>query len=246
MKNDEMIEEMAVPQQSEFTQKIEQMFGEIAPTYDFLNHFLSFGIDVHWRHKTAKALRVQSGTVLLDVATGTGDTLKQLVRLGPRKIVGVDITQGMLDICAKKVAQQMELGMIELYCCSAYSLPFPDSSFDGATVTFGVRNFDDKPTGLKEIARVLRPGSRLAIAELTTPKKKPFSDLYEFYFKKVLPFIGGMLSRNFPAYKYLPDSVTKFPDPAVFCKMMEDAGFEDVYARPLTFGVCMLYVGKKK
>ena len=232
--------------QTEFTQQVEQMFDEIAPAYDFLNHALSFGVDFSWRRKTADALHVHSGAVLLDVATGTGDTLKQLVRLGPRKIIGVDLTQGMLDICAKKVAQQMQLGMIELYCCSVFSLPFPNEMFDGATITFGVRNFDDRLAALKEIARTLKPGARLAIAELTTPVKKPFADIYNFYMKKVLPYIGGALSRNFSAYQYLPASVAKFPEPAEFCRIMEDAGFEDVYARPLTFGVCMLYVGKRK
>lgn len=236
---------MPVSQQSDFTLRVEQMFGEIAPTYDALNHLLSLGFDILWRRKTAQALRVSSGMVLLDVATGTGDTLKQLVRLAPRKIVGVDLTQKMLDRCARKVARQMELGMIDLYRCAADNLPFPDASFDGATITFGVRNFDNKPACLRDIARVLRPGARLAIAELTTPQRKPFSTIYEFYFKKVLPFIGGVFARNLSAYKYLPDSVDRFPSPENFCRMMEDAGFSDVYARPLTMGVCMLYVGKR-
>src|ERR1700704_2500892 len=122
---------MPEPQQSEFTLRVEKMFGEIAPTYDLLNHLFSFGFDIHWRRKTAQALRVQSGLQLLDIATGTGDTLKQLVTLAPRKIVGMDISQNMLDLCAKKVARQMELGMIDLYRCSADALPFPDASFDG-------------------------------------------------------------------------------------------------------------------
>ncbi len=237
---------MPETQQSEFTRQVERMFSEIAPAYDFLNHALSFGMDYGWRRSSADALRVESGAVLLDVATGTGDTLKQLVRLGPRRIVGVDLTQRMLDVCAKKVARQMESGMIELYCCSANALPFPESSFDGATITFGVRNFDDKSGALREIARVLKPGARLAIAELTVPTKKPFASIYDVYLNKILPFIGGALARNFSAYQYLPDSVAKFPPPAEFCKLMEAAGFEDVYARPLTFGVCMLYVGKRK
>jgi len=231
---------------TEFTQQVEHMFGEIAPVYDFLNHVLSFGVDGIWRRKTAQALRVKSGASLLDIATGTGDTLKQLARLAPRKIVGVDLTQKMLDICAKKFAQQMEHGMIELYCCSANELPFPTASFDGAAITFGIRNFDDKPGALREIARTLKPGARIAIAELTIPKKKPFAELYKFYFTKVLPYIGGALSRNFSAYKYLPASVAAFPSPPDFCAMMESAGFEDIYARPLTFGICMLYVGKRK
>lgn len=234
-----------MPPPSEFTLRVERMFSEIAPTYDLLNHLLSFGIDIHWRRKTAQALRVPSGMVLLDIATGTGDTLKQLVRLAPRKLVGVDLSQPMLDRCARKVARQMELGMIDLYRCSADALPFPDGMFDGATITFGIRNFEDKPRCLREIARVLRPGARLAIAELTTPQRRPFSTFYDFYFKKMLPFIGGVLSRNLGAYKYLPDSVDRFPSPSNFCSMMEDAGFRDVYARPLTMGVCMLYVGKR-
>ncbi len=237
---------MSIQQHSEFTARVEHMFSDIAPTYDLLNHLLSFGVDVHWRRKTAQALRVPSGMVLLDIATGTGDTLKQLVRLAPRKIIGVDLSQPMLDRCARKVARQMELGMIDLYRCAADDLPFDDASFDGATITFGIRNFEDKPKCLREIARVLRPGARLAIAELTTPHRKPFSTMYDLYFKRVLPFIGGLLSNNRGAYKYLPDSVDRFPSPADFCSMMEAAGFSDVYARPLTMGVCMLYVGKNR
>ena len=234
-------------QQTEFTRQVERMFDEIAPAYDILNHVLSFGADYGWRRAAADALRVESGSVLLDVATGTGDTLKQLVRSGPRRIVGVDLTQGMLDICAKKVAHQMMSGMIELpYCCTAAALPFTDATFDGATITFGIRNFDEKTAALREIARTLKPGARLAIAELTTPTKKPFAGIYDVYLGKILPFIGGVLARNFSAYQYLPASVAKFPVPAEFCRLMEDAGFVDVYARPLTFGVCMLYVGKRK
>jgi demethylmenaquinone methyltransferase/2-methoxy-6-polyprenyl-1,4-benzoquinol methylase len=231
---------------TDHTKRVEQMFGAIAPTYDLLNHVLSFGIDFHWRRRAADALRVQGGAVLLDIATGTGDTLKQLVRLAPRQLVGIDIAQPMLNLCARKVHQQMESGMIELYCVPAEEIPFPDATFEGATITFGVRNFDDKLACLREIARVLRPGARLAIAELSTPRRALFAKFYRFYFHNVLPILGGLLARNMQAYRYLPSSVDRFPDPATFSAMMEEAGFDDVYARPMTFGVCMLYVGKRR
>jgi demethylmenaquinone methyltransferase/2-methoxy-6-polyprenyl-1,4-benzoquinol methylase len=221
------------------------MFGAIAPRYDFLNHALSFGFDYRWRRRTAKALQLRPGAVVLDLATGTGDMIIQLARHAPRKIVGADPTLPMLERCVKKLAHQMGSGMVELVHTAAEQLPFDDDAFDGATITFGIRNFSDRPAALAELRRVLRPGARLAICELSTPRLKWFADLYRFYFHTVIPLLGGLIAGNMNAYRYLPDSVAKFPPPREFCAMMRDAGFDNVIARPLTLGVAMLYVGQK-
>lgn len=237
-----------VPYQQESGSKKEQvarMFNNISGRYDFLNHFLSLGIDRGWRKKAIAILKPSKPQSILDVATGTGDFALQALVLAPQKIVGVDISEGMLDVGKKKVREQGLEHIVSLQYGDSENLPFADNSFDAITVGFGVRNFEDLRRGLSEMYRVLKPGGKAVILEFSRPRVFPFKQVYSFYFSFILPKIGRMVSKDDSAYTYLPKSVEAFPDGADFLSILQDVGFKQNQCRSLTFGVSSIYTGTK-
>ena len=224
--------------------QVEAMFDEIAPRYDALNRVLSFGVDVVWRKRAvawlAEALRRRPDR-LLDVATGTADLAIEALSLGPREVVGVDISDGMLEGGRAKVARQGLDDRVTLVQGDAADLPFDDGAFDGAFVAFGVRNFEDLGAGLAGVRRVLRPGAPLVVLETSQPTAFPFKQGYELYSRHVMPRVGRAISGNAEAYEYLPESAREFPYGEAFLREMRAAGFTDGAARPQTFGVASLY-----
>lgn len=227
------------------TQQIATMFDNIAHRYDFLNRSLSMGIDIIWRKKAIAQLKEIQPKTILDVATGTGDFALEAMSLNPDKITGVDISVGMLDLGKEKIAKKNLSDRIEMVVGDSENLPFEDNTYDAATVAFGVRNFENLQKGLADINRVLRPGGKLVVLELSTPTKFPIKQLFGFYFNNILPLFGRMLSKDDSAYTYLPESVNAFPDGEDFKKVMTAAGFERNTSRSLTFGICSLYTGVK-
>lgn len=226
------------------TARVEQMFDAIAPRYDLLNRVLSLGIDQRWRTQAIRLLDADRPQRVLDVATGTADLAVKAERLlHPREVVGVDLSQEMLQVGRKKVEKLGLGGRITLERANAESLPFSDDVFDAAFVAFGVRNFEDLDAGLSEIARVVRPGGALVVLEFSHPRAFPIKQLYRFYARQILPRIGRALSRDDGAYQYLPDSVAAFPDGPAFLARVEAAGFRDLHWKPLTFGIASLYRG---
>ena len=222
------------------------MFDDIAPRYDFLNRLLSMGIDQTWRDRAIETLRAAEPKRILDVATGTADLAIKSLKLDPEKVVGVDISEEMLAIGREKVARLGESGRITLQRGEAEKLPFSNSQFDAALVAFGVRNFENLHEGLSEIWRVLRPGGSLVILEFSHPTSFPVKQFYGFYSHAVLPVIGRLVSKNKEAYKYLPASVDVFPSGEAFLERMREAGFREVSAQPLTFGIATLYKGCRR
>ena len=224
------------------------MFNKIAPKYDFLNRFLSLGIDVQWRKKIVAEL-INLNPVpqtILDVATGTGDvaiTLAKSMRV--KKIIGLDIAIDMLTIGKQKVQKKDLEKQIEFIEGDSENLPFANNTFDAATVAFGVRNFENTAQGLKEIWRVLSPGGTLVVLEFSKPKIFPFKQLYHFYFKHVLPAIGRLTSKDPRAYSYLFESVQAFPEGNQFLRLLHDAGFKTAQFKTLTLGICTLYSAVK-
>jgi demethylmenaquinone methyltransferase/2-methoxy-6-polyprenyl-1,4-benzoquinol methylase len=223
-----------------------QMFDEIAPSYDFLNHLLSLNIDKGWRRKAIKSLAALKPRTILDVATGTADMAIGVLKLNPDKVVGVDASSGMLDVGRKKLLARGLSEKISLIEAACESLPFEDSTFDAAMVAFGVRNFTDPELGLREIFRVLTPGGKLAVLEFSLPRQKWLRAGYRFYFHNMVPAIGRWFSRDLSAYRYLPDSVEAFPKGEAFVAMMNRAGYSDAHYKPLSAGICGLYTGIKK
>lgn len=223
---------------------IREMFDTIAPRYDLLNRLLSLGIDRRWRRFAVAQLRVPADGLVLDVATGTGDVALTIAAATPStvRIVGEDFTPGMLRHGREKIVRSPYAGRIVLVNAPCESMPHPDGIFDGVTIAFGIRNVVDREAGLREMLRVLRPGGRAVILEFSNPKSRLFKALYYFYFRRVLPLIGGLLSRR-SAYQYLPDSVLEFPDQQRFLGMMADAGFAELSSTDLTFGIATVYVG---
>ena len=221
------------------------MFNNIAHKYDFLNHFLSFGIDKSWRKQSVKEMKKKSPCDILDVATGTGDFALECVKLNPRYIVGVDISTGMLVKGREKVSARNLDHLISLQEGDSENLEFGNNSFDAVTVGFGVRNFENLGKGLREIRRVLRPGGATYILEFSKPSKFPMKQLYYCYSFKVMPFLGRFFSKDSSAYTYLPESIREFPDGEDFLYELKNAGFVRVKALPLTSGVATLYVGEK-
>jgi demethylmenaquinone methyltransferase/2-methoxy-6-polyprenyl-1,4-benzoquinol methylase len=237
-----------VPYKEESSSKKEQvakMFDNISHRYDFLNHFLSLGIDKGWRRKAINYLKPYKPKMLLDVATGTGDFAIQALDLNPDKIIGVDISEGMLSMGRKKMTERKLDHKIELKSGDSENLPFGDNTFDAVTVAFGVRNFENLEKGLSEIKRVLKPKGRIVVLEFSKPSSFPFKQLYGFYFRNVLPRVGSWLSKDNAAYTYLPESVDAFPYGKDFLNVLTKLGFADVHARPLTFGISSIYTGKK-
>lgn len=227
-------------------EKIQQMFGAIAPRYDFLNRLLSFGIDRRWRTKAVRLLKYREGSRILDVATGTGDVALEIALRTPDsvKITGADFCREMVELGAAKVAASPYADRIDLKVAPCEDLPFADNTFDSITIAFGIRNVVDRRLGLAEMWRVLRPGGRMVILEFSTPRSHLFRQLYYFYFRRLLPIVGGLFSR-YNAYKYLPDSVLEFPSQEEFSRMLADAGFRNIHLHELTFGIATIYVGEK-
>lgn len=227
------------------TKQIATMFDNIAHRYDFLNRSLSMGVDIIWRKKAIAQLKPIAPKSILDVATGTGDFALEAMSLNPDKVTGVDISVGMLELGKEKIAKKNLSDKIEMVVGDSENLPFEDNTYDAATVAFGVRNFENLQKGLADINRVLRPGGKLVVLELSTPKAFPIKQLFGFYFNNILPLFGKMLSKDDSAYTYLPESVNAFPDGEDFKKVMSEAGFKDNTSKALTFGICSLYTGVK-
>lgn len=225
---------------------IRDMFDAIAPRYDLLNRVLSLGIDRRWRRFAVRQLAIDPGQQVLDVATGTGDVALEVARqTDPTvRIVGADFTQGMLVHGQQKIAATPFADRINLVNAPCEALPCRDGVFQGVTIAFGIRNVVDRAAGLREMCRVLRPGGRAVILEFSQPRNGLFRFAYYFYFRRILPAIGGLLSRR-SAYQYLPDSVLEFPDRQAFVQMMSDAGFSKIHSHDLTGGIATVYVGVK-
>lgn len=228
------------------TAAIRKMFDSIAWRYDFLNHFLSFNIDRYWRWRVSVIIR-EHGTFsrILDVATGTCDLAIAVARLNPEKITGIDISERMLEIGQAKIDRRGLSGLIELMKCDSENICFSDNSFDVAMVAFGVRNFTDPLEGLKEMHRVLRRGGLLIVLEFSKPGGFLFKRIYNLYFRNLLPFLGQLFSKDKGAYRYLNESVMKFPDNEQFLAIMKSAGLSDLKQLKLTFGIVSIYTGLK-
>jgi demethylmenaquinone methyltransferase / 2-methoxy-6-polyprenyl-1,4-benzoquinol methylase len=226
-------------------EQVAQMFDNISPKYDLLNRVLSMGIDISWRKKAVKMLRKHEPKLILDVATGTGDFAIEALRLNPDKIIGVDISEGMLDMGRKKMKEKGLEHKIDLQTGDSEDLPFPDNMFDAVIVSFGVRNFETLEKGLAGMYRVLKPGGKVVILEFSKPKMFPFKQLYNFYFKHVLPGIGKMVSKDKSAYTYLPESVQAFPDGDNFLAILNKVGYKETLCKPLTLGISSIYTGIK-
>ena len=226
--------------------KVEAMFNDIAPKYDFLNHFLSLGIDIQWRKKVRKLLAPHQPKNILDVATGTADLALELSKLNPEKIIGIDIASNMLEIGKDKVKARKLDNVIELRLGDSENLAFEDNTFDAVTVAFGVRNFENLQKGLREMNRVLKPGGITTILEFSKPKKFPFKQVYNFYFSYILPGFGKLVSKSKEAYTYLPESVGSFPEDSAFIKELEKATYVDISQKRLTMGIATLYKAYKK
>ncbi|GAB4259141.1 MAG: bifunctional demethylmenaquinone methyltransferase/2-methoxy-6-polyprenyl-1,4-benzoquinol methylase UbiE [Vicingaceae bacterium] len=226
-------------------EQVADMFNNISKKYDFLNHFLSLGIDVLWRKKAIKLLKNEAPETILDVATGTCDFAIEAVKLQPEKIIGVDISEGMLSVGREKIKNKNLDHLISVQLADSENLPFDDGYFDAFTVGFGVRNFENLELGLKEMNRVLRKNGTGIILEFSKPKKFPLKQLYNFYFFKILPLIGKMVSKDNSAYTYLPESVEAFPDGEDFIAILHKTGYKNCKAYPLMGGIATIYEAKK-
>jgi len=222
------------------------MFDSIAGRYDFLNHLLSLGIDRIWRRKAVQIIgRAYKEPEIIDVATGTADLAIAAMRIKPRRICGIDISEKMLQEGRKKIAKKKLGDKIDLRYGASENIPFNDSEFDVAMVAFGVRNFADPAAGLSEMKRVLRPGGMIVVLEFTRPTLPLFRKLYFLYFQKILPLLGKLISGDSNAYSYLPDSVMQFPDNEKFVELMEKAGFTGSSQKSLSLGIAAIYTGYK-
>lgn len=226
-------------------EQVAEMFNNISKKYDFLNHFLSLGIDIRWRKKAVKLLKKDNPKHILDIATGTADFAIESLALNPDKVTGVDISEGMLEVGREKLKKKGVDHIIQLELGDSEKLMFKDNNFDAVIVSFGVRNFANLELGLADMFRVLKPGGKTVIVEFSKPSKFPFKHIYNFYFKAILPKIGKVVSKDQSAYTYLPESVQVFPDGAEFLEVLKRVGFKNTKCIPLTFGVSSIYVGEK-
>jgi demethylmenaquinone methyltransferase/2-methoxy-6-polyprenyl-1,4-benzoquinol methylase len=226
-------------------EQVASMFNQISPRYDLLNHVLSFGIDIYWRKKAIKLLKPYKPRLILDIATGTADFAIEALAAKPEKIIGVDISEGMLNIGKEKIKKMQLEGKIELQMGDSEKLLFQDNYFDAVIVSFGVRNFENLSKGLADMNRVLKPGGTCVILEFSNPKRFPFKQFYNFYSNRILPLVGKTISKDKAAYSYLPESVQAFPDGDAFITIFEKAGFKSTQCIPLTFGISSIYIGKK-
>lgn len=226
-------------------EQVATMFNNISHRYDLLNRVLSGGIDRRWRKKAIKMLAADKPQYILDVATGTADLAIAALEAKPTKIIGIDISEQMLEVGKEKIKKQGLQDKIELKLGDSENLPFEDNTFDAVIVSFGVRNFEHLEKGLSEIYRVLRQGGTLIVLEFSQPARFPVKQMYGFYSKTLLPWIGRLVSKDARAYTYLPESVAKFPYGKKFTSIMDQIGFKHTECTPLTFGVCSIYRGKK-
>ncbi len=228
-------------------ERIQEMFDGIAPSYDRLNHLMSLNVDRLWRRYALKEIVDGSVQQILDVACGTGDSTIAIAKAaGPgSRVIGADISEGMMALVMEKAAHEGVHDRIRLKVADGENLPFPEDAFHRVTCAFGIRNFEHKEQGLKEFLRVLKPSGKAVILELSVPRNKVLRRLYDLYFLHILPWVGGKVSGDKAAYRYLPASVHAFPAPEVFCAMMRETGFRDVRCRSFTFGLCRMFVGRK-
>lgn len=228
-------------------ENIQEMFDGIAPSYDKLNHWMSLGVDKWWRRRALKEVVDGSVQQILDVACGTGDSTIALAKgaaLGSR-VTGVDISEGMMALVMRKAAREGVHDRIRLQAADAEALPFAEGGFHRVFCAFGIRNFEHRQQGLREFLRVLKPGGRAVILELSVPENRTVRRIYDLYFMHILPWVGGLVSGNKAAYKYLPASVHAFPAPEAFCALMRAAGFRNVRHKSFTLGLCRMFIGEK-
>jgi len=232
--------------EGEKAQQVERMFDNIAPTYDKLNHRLSWDIDKGWRKKAICQLEPFKPQTLLDIATGTGDfAILAAEMLKPQKLVGADISEGMMEIGRKKVQEKGLQNIISFEKEDCQALSYPEGTFDAVTAAFGIRNFADLDKGLREMCRVLKPGGHLSIVELTTPVSFPMKQLFHLYSHTVLPVYGRLISKDTSAYSYLTKTIEAFPQGERMQDILHKAGFKDASFKRLTFGICTMYFATK-
>ena len=230
----------------EKAQQVEQMFDNIAPSYDKLNHRLSWNIDKGWRRKAIRQLEPHKPQTLLDIATGTGDfAILAAEMLRPKRLVGADISEGMMEVGRQKVREKGLDGIISFEREDCTSLSYPEATFDAVTAAFGIRNFADLDKGLREICRVLKKGGHLSIVELTTPVSFPMKQLFRVYAHTVLPVYGRLISKDNSAYSYLTKTIEAFPQGELMVEILLKAGFSEASFKRLTFGICTMYFAKK-
>jgi len=226
--------------------QVSKMFNKIAPYYDFLNRLLSLGIDTIWRKKAILQLKDEQPKLILDVATGTADVaIETSKRLSPEKIIGIDISTEMLEIGRKKIKKRGLDTIIELQEGDSENLPFEDNTFDAITVAFGVRNYENLEKGLSEMRRVLKDNGKLVVLEFSKPTIFPIKQMFNLYFKYILPLIGRLTSKDPRAYSYLYESVQAFPDGDDFVNILSKTGYKSNQCIPLTLGICSIYSGQK-
>lgn len=225
--------------------QVEEMFNQISPKYDLLNHLLSANIDKLWRKKAIKQLTSWNPGLVLDVATGTADFAIAATAINNAKVVGIDISEGMLEVGRRKIEKKGLESRIELIKADSEKLPFESDTFDAAIVGFGVRNFENLKAGISEIKRVLKPGGVFFVLEFSKPVKTPYKQIYQFYFTKILPLIGRMVSKDSNAYTYLPESVNEFPDGDKFLSILAEVGFVESKYFVQTFGIASIYETQK-
>lgn len=226
-------------------QEVAEMFDNISEKYDYLNHLLSLGIDRLWRRKAVKILKNYKPKKILDVATGTGDFAIASLKLNPDSVIGVDISKGMIDKGKQKICKKGLQEKVILQIGDSENLEFKDDTFDGLTVAFGVRNFEDLEKGLSEMKRVLKPGGVAIILEFSKPKKFPVKQSFSFYSKFVIPKIGKSVSKDSNAYAYLPESVAAFPEGQDFIDILDKVGYQNTRSKMVSGGIATIYIGEK-
>ncbi|WP_417856610.1 bifunctional demethylmenaquinone methyltransferase/2-methoxy-6-polyprenyl-1,4-benzoquinol methylase UbiE [Xanthomarina gelatinilytica] len=227
-------------------EQVTKMFDTISKEYDGLNRVISFGIDIKWRKKAVQLVANTNPNIILDIATGTGDLAINLAETNAEKIIGLDISEGMLNVGKEKILNKSLQDRIEMVVGDSENLPFEDNTFDAITVGFGIRNFETLEKGLAEILRVLKPGGIFVILETSVPTKTPFKQGYNLYTKNIMPLIGKLFSKDRSAYKYLSDSASIFPYGETLNNILREIGFINVVNRPQTFGVATIYTSSKK